>query len=607
MYRSRRKLTPEAVKRAAVVSTVLLVAVFTVIFVAFWSIQVVRHQTYWDLAIRNITRQIDLPAPRGLIVDRSGAVLAENKINFTLYLVREHVTDMEKTLRRASFFSGKSTAALRDIVARYEKFASFYRIPIQSNVPQGTVIFIQSRQDEFPEFEIDMEPSRTFPFAESAAHVLGYVSEIGEAELAALPPGSPYALGDRIGRSGIESQYEPFLRGAKGRQTVITNSVEKVQRVSGVTDPQIGDTVVLTLDMKLQRFIEDLLGEEGGVVGVMDLDSGGLLALVVKPAFDPEVFSGELAPDQWLAIRNDPRKPLQNKFLQGIYSPCSVFKIVMALTGLQEGLLAPEAVVTCSGSQVFYDRVFHCWNPGGHGAMNLFSALQNSCNIYFYNLGRRLDIDTIARTARRLGLGEASGIDLPSEKAGLVPDSAWKLRAQGQRWFPGETISVAIGHGQLNVTPAQMLKLIATVALRGRMPLPHLLQRVERQGRTVRTFTPRFTRVPIAEENFERVIEGLFRVVNEGGTGRAARVDGLDICGKTGTSQIITKENPQYQRLTREKRFMPHSWFVSFAPRQNPRLAVAVLVENGGDAGSIAAPLAGQIYRRYFHDEEGHR
>lgn len=606
MYLSKRKLTPESVKRAAVVATVLLVVLFTAIFVAFWSVQVVKHQAYWDLAIRNITRRIDLPAPRGLIVDRSGVVMAENKINFTLYLVRENVIDMDKTLRRASFFSGKSAAAVREIVARYDQYASFYRIPIQSNVPQGTVIFIQSRQDEFPEFEIDMEPSRTFPLAESAAHVLGYVSEVGEAELAALAPGS-YTLGDRIGRSGIESQYEAFLRGAKGRQTVITNSVEKVQQVSSVTDPQIGDTVVLTLDMKLQRAIEDLMGEESGVVGVMDLASGGLLALVVKPSFDPEVFSGELSRDEWLAIRDDPRKPLQNKFLQGIYSPGSVFKIVMALTGLQEGQLAPEATVFCSGSQVFYDRVFHCWNPGGHGAMNLYAALQNSCNIYFYNLGRRLDIDTIARTARRLGLGEASGIDLPSEKAGLVPDSAWKLRALGQRWFPGETISVAIGHGQLNVTPAQMLRLIATVALRGRMPLPHVLQRVESRGRTVREFAPRFTRVPIAEENFERVIEGLFRVVNDGGTGRAARVDGLDICGKTGTSQIITKENPQYQRLTREKRFMPHSWFVSFAPREHPRLAVVVLVENGGDAGSIAAPLAGQIYRRYFRDEEGLR
>ncbi len=602
MYLSRRKLTPEFVKRAAAVSTALLVVLFSALFAAFWSIQVASHQTYRELAIRNITRTADLPAPRGLIVDRSGRVLAENRINFTLYLVRENVEDLDRSIRRASFFSGKSEAEVRRILDRYGRYAAFARIPIKSNLPQGTVVFIQSREDEFPEFEIGLEPSRTFPLTQRAAHALGHLSEIGDGELAGLAPAG-YALGDRIGRSGVEKQYEEFLRGRKGRQTVITNSVERVQRVSGVEKPEIGATVVLTLDLDLQAAAEEFLGEENGVVGVMDLASGGLLALVSRPAFDPELFSREMTPEDWRAIRDDPRKPLQDKFLQGVYSPGSVFKIVMALAGLQEGLIGPESALFCSGSQSFYGRVFHCWNAGGHGRVNLPAALENSCNVYFYNLGQRLDIDTIARYARLLGLGGASGVDLPGEKPGLVPDSAWKAAAQGQRWYPGETISVAIGHGQLNVTPAQMLTLIATVALRGRMPAPHLLERVERQGRVVRAFAPRFTRVPIAERHFEEVIAGLFRVVNGEGTGRAARVEGLDICGKTGTSQIITKEHPQYRRLTQEKRFKPHSWFVSFAPRDNPRLAVVVLVENGGDGGASAAPLAGRIYRKVLLDE----
>lgn len=602
MYLSRRKLTPEFIKRAAVLWTVFLVALFTSLFVAFWSIQVVNNEEYRFLAMRNITRKIDLPAPRGLIVDRSGKVLAENRINFTLYLVRENVEDLEKTIQRASFFSGKSVDAVRQVVAKYKNHAMFYRIPIRSYLPQGTVVFIQSRQEEFPEFEIGIEPSRTFPFAERAAHVLGHMSEASEAELATLDPGA-YSLGDRIGRSGIEKQYEPFLKGTKGEQIVIKNSVEKVQQISAETKPAIGATVVLTLDLDLQRTVEDLLGEESGVVGVMDLASGGILALASKPTFDPEIFSREMAGTEWQAIRSDPRNPMQDKFLQGAYSPGSVFKIVMALAGLQEKLITPAHAQYCSGSQVFYGRTFHCWKPVGHGTVNLFTALQDSCNIYFYNLGQRMDIDTIARTARMLGLGEASGIDLPNEKTGLVPDSAWKLETFRQRWYPGETISVSIGHGQLNVTPAQLLKLIATVALRGRMPTPHLLQRIERQGKVVREFSPEFKRVDIAAEHFEQVIEGLFRVVNQEGTGRAARVDGLDVCGKTGTSQIIAKDNPQYKRLTQEKRFMPHSWFVSFAPRRNPRLAMVVLVENGGDAGAIAAPLAGQVYRKYFADE----
>jgi penicillin-binding protein 2 len=307
--------------------------------------------------------------------------------------------------------------------------------------------------------------------------------------------------------------------------------------------------------------------------------------------------------EEWQAIINDPQKPLQNKFLQGIYSPGSVFKIIMALAGLQEKLITPATSVHCTGSQVFYDRVFHCWKPAGHGTVSLYTALQNSCNIYFYNLGKKMDIDTIARYARLMGLGAPSGIDLPNENSGLIPGSAWKMNTFQQRWFPGETISVAIGHGSLNVTPAQLLKLVATVALRGRMPKLHLLQRIERRGKIIKEFVPEFYRVPIAEENFERVIEGLFRVVNGEGTGRAARMPGLDICGKTGTSQILAKDNPRYKTLTREKRFMPNSWFVSFAPRNNPQLAVVVLVENGGDAGAIAAPLAAQIYKKYFENE----
>ncbi len=605
MYLSKRKLSPEFIKRAAVLSTVLLIVLFTALFVAFWNIQVVNNEKYRLQALRNITREIDLPAPRGLIVDRSGKVLAENRINFTLYLVRENVEDLEKTIQRASFFSGKSVAAIRRVIDRYKNYAMFYRIPVRSNLPQGTVVFIQSRQDEFPEFEIGIEPNRTYPLAERAAHALGHMSEVSEAELAGLDPGA-YILGDRIGRSGIEKQYEPFLKGTKGEQIVIKNSVEKVQQVSVKTLPVIGATIVLTLDLDLQRAVEDLLGEENGVVGVMDLANGGILALASRPGFDPEIFSREMAGEEWQAIRSDPGNPLQDKFLQGAYSPGSVFKIVMALAGLQEKLITPAHAQFCSGSQDFYGRAFHCWKPGGHGTVSLFTALQNSCNVYFYNLGQRMDIDTIARYARMLGLGEASGIDLPNEKTGLVPDRSWKQEAFRQRWFPGETISVSIGHGQLNVTPAQLLKLIATVALRGRMPTPHLLQRIEKKGKIIREFNPEFKRVGIAEEHFEQVIEGLFRVVNQEGTGRAARVPGLDICGKTGTSQIIAKENPQYRRLTREKRFMPHSWFVSFAPRANPRLAMVILVENGGDAGAIAAPLAGQIYRSYFADERPH-
>jgi penicillin-binding protein 2 len=602
MYPNKRQLPDDYIKKAAYVSAVILIVIFLGLFAAFWNIQIVQNEYFRRLAIQNITRSIDLTAPRGLIVDRNQEILSENKINFTLYLVRENVTNMEKTLRLASFFSAKKIDAIHDIISRFKKYPQFYRIPIKNNLARGTVIFIESRQDEFPEFVIGVEPTRTYPLGNCAANVLGYISEITDAELSSKKRRN-YSLGDFIGRSGIEKQYEPYLRGIKGRQVVIKDNLEKIQKVESVINPHIGATVVLTLNLELQKFIEGLFVDKFGAVGIVDLQTGGIIAMVSKPDFNPEIFSREMDPEQWLALINDPQKPLQNKFLQGIYSPGSVFKIIMALAGLQEKTITPDTMVFCSGSQVFYDREFHCWNLNGHGALNIFSALQNSCNIFFYNLGKRLDIDTISRYARMLGFGNASGIDMPSENTGLVPSSAWKMQAFRQRWFPGETISVAIGHGSLNVTPVQLLKMIATVALRGRMPRLHLLHSIERDGKKVLGFTPEFTQVPIAAENFQVLIEGLFRVVNNEGTGRAAKIVGLDICGKTGTSQLIAKDNPRYETLTKEKRFMPNSWFVSFAPRDNPRLAMVVLVENGGDAGASAAPLAAIIYNKYFANE----
>lgn len=599
MFTSKKKLTPDTVKRTATTATVVLTVLFLALFFVFWNTQVAHHEHYLDLAIRNMTRQVEMEAPRGMILDRQRRILAENRIDFTLFLVPENVRDRDRTLRLASFFTGRRESQIQKTLDKYRLQPKSFQIPIKNNLPLATVIFIESRQDEFPEFRIDIQPLRAYPNGPSAAHALGYISEISEEELQRRRP-ERYRLGDIVGHSGLEAKYEAYLRGRKGQQTVIKDNLEKVQTVVRRKSPEIGATVVLTLDLQLQRFIEELFRPYRGVVAVMDLQTGGLLALVGNPTFDPEMFATTMEVEQWQAVLNDPQKPLQNKFIQGIYSPGSVFKIVMALTGLQEKAITPATTAWCTGSALIYDRVFHCWNAFGHGEVDLARALTHSCNIYFYNLGKKLDIDVIARTARLLGLGGATGVDLPNENTGLVPGTEWKQRVLRQKWFPGETISVAIGGGSLNVTPAQVLNLIATVALRGRMPTMHLLQSVEKDGRTLAEFQPRFRTVPIAAEHFETVIDGLHGVVNNGGTGRAALVAGLDICGKTGTSPIISKENPNYRVLVREERFRPNSWFASFAPRHAPRIAMVVLVENGGDGGVIAAPLAGAIYRHYF-------
>jgi penicillin-binding protein 2 len=290
--------------------------------------------------------------------------------------------------------------------------------------------------------------------------------------------------------------------------------------------------------------------------------------------------------------------------LQGKYSPGSIFKIVVALAGLQEGVIDSSTISLCPGWVKIYDRVFHCWQSSGHGALNVVGAIKNSCNVFFYRLGKKLDIDVIAKYARWLGLDDKTAVDLPGENKGLIPSEAWKLETLGQKWFPGETISVAIGGGMVNITPIQALRMIGTVALRGQMPQLHLLKQIENNGRVVKVFKSHPHRVPIDKKNFELVIEGLYRVVNDGGTGRAAKVPGLDICGKTGTQQIISKEKPNYHELAKQKRFFPHSWFVSFAPKDNPEIAMVIFIEHGGDAGLVAAPIAAKIYKRIFFGHE---
>ncbi len=599
MYIERQKLSTEDKERISLVASIILVGIFVFLAFVFWNIQVLKNQHYLTLAMQNMVREVELKAPRGLVKDRNGIVISDNKLDFSLFLIREGVEDMEKTISFASAAVNMEPEEVKKVIERYRQFPLSYAIPLKKNLTLGSVVYIKSRSDIHPEFDIDVAPTRAYPLQEECSHILGYISEITVDELK-MSRAEGYKAGDVIGRSGIEQQYEDYLRGKKGSRIVVKDNLGTVQQVLQEVKPALGNSVILTIDLVLQTYIEQLMAEHLGTIGVVELSTGGLLALVSKPNYNPDLFTGAMDPEIWRSLLNDPNKPMQNKFTQGLYSPGSVFKIVMALGGLQEGLIQPMSTVDCYGAVKIYDRFFHCWVPSGHGTVNLYDAIKNSCNIYFYQLGKRMDIDIIAGYAEMLGLGGVSDIDLPNEKMGRVPSRAWKQKYLKQKWFPGETISVAIGGGMLSVTPAQVLTMISTVALRGKQPQLHLLKEIQSGDGVTTEFTPTFTRVPIRKENFEAVIEGLYRVVNDGSTGRAARIPGFDICGKTGTQQIISKENPRYKELVKEKQFKPHSWFVSFAPRFKPRFAVVVFVENGGDAGAVAAPLAGKIYRKLF-------
>jgi penicillin-binding protein 2 len=599
MFIEKRKLTKVEIKNLSIFANILLIVLFIVLLFAFWNIQVLRNEYYTTLATENITRDIEVKAPRGLILDRSHQRLSENKLHFTLFLVREFAGDTAGSIDLAHSITGVAKKELERRIAKYKHYPESFKIPLERDLSLQKVIYIESRTDEMPEFEIGIEPARAYPFKETASHILGYISELTASELQKKRE-QGYKLGDTIGKSGIEKQYESYLKGTKGIRTVAKDNLGRIREILKEEKPLIGKSVVLTIDIRLQRYIEEIFKEHKGTIGVVDLKTGGILAMVSQPNFNPEFFSGVLERDEWLALINDPDNPLHNKFSQGRYSPGSTFKLVVALAALEEKIITPSTVSSCHGAVRIYNRDFHCWQSVGHGTVRIENAIRHSCNVFFYRIGKKIDIDVLAKYANMLGMGNPTGIDLPNEKEGIVPSTGWKLKTYNQKWFPGETISVSIGGGMISTTPVQSLLMISTVALRGKMPRLHLLKAIEAGGKVIEEFKPLFRQVPIAKDHFETVINGLYKVVNQGGTGRAAKIPGLDICGKTGTQQIISKETPNYAALVKQKRFKPHSWFVSFAPKDKPEIAMVVFVENGGDAGAIAAPLAAKIYKKIF-------
>ncbi|MCX6569940.1 MAG: penicillin-binding protein 2 [Candidatus Aminicenantes bacterium] len=567
----------------------------------YWKIQVVDHKKFSDLAEANRTRQRALAAPRGLIRDRNGEILADNRASFKVSLIRENVKDLEASLVAVGRLLEIDVETLRRRVEQYKDLQQFEPIVIKDGLSSVDVAPIESRRLEFPELVVDAEPQRFYPKGALAAHVLGYLQERTPEEIRAEPDRAVRA-GEMVGKTGVERQYDDILRGEDGKIIEVVDSLGRVRAEKARQNPVQGGDVVLTLDRRLQAMAEEALEGREGVVVALDPQSGDILALASFPTFDPNRFITRFTPTEWLQLTNDPLSPLENRAIRGLYAPGSIFKLVMSLGGLGFGYVTPETSVYCRGSIEIYGAVRHCWFAPGHGSMNLADAIKNSCNIYFYTLGRRMGIDMIAMAAGRLGLGKKTGVDLAGEKEGLVPSSEWKTRTLKMPWYPGETISVAIGQGQLQVTPLQIAALTALVAKRGERKRPHLFLSApagaksgpaDDDGAGAAAAEP-----PFKPAAFENVIAGMWRSVNDGGTGKGAFVEGMDICGKTGSTQLVSRESAE--RLSRAGReIKTHSWFSGFAPRDNPRIVVTVLVEYGGGGGATAAPVARRIFELF--------
>jgi penicillin-binding protein 2 len=587
IYEDLSLIRLRASRVAAVIGIILLA-----LGLVCWKIQILDHAKYWALADANRFRETVIAAPRGLIRDRNDVVLADYAPSFKASIIRENCRDLDRTIRDVGGLLGIAPEDLRRRIAKYASLPLFQPIVVKDNLDLREVSRIESRRLEFPELVVETDPRRFYPFGSLAAHVIGYLQEVNPDELKS----GPYRgriLGDLVGRTGVEREYEPRLTGVNGKLTEVVDSQGRGRGQASRVEPGPGGDVNLTLDFDIQRKASELLDGREGAIVVLDPRNGDVLALASYPTYDPNKFITRFTPEEWMDLMGRPDHPLENRAIRGLYSPGSVFKLTMAAGALNAGVISEQTTFFCPGSAQFYGRSFACWLKGGHGALNLTEAIRHSCNVYFYNVGRRLGVDRIAEAAEALGLGDKTGIDLPGEKEGVIPSEAWSHAVRKSPWYAGETISVAIGQGPLVVTPIQVAIHTAIMANRGKKVVPHLL-RSQGEGAAAPGAVSGASRASqaIPASVLEIVVNGMWKCVNEEGTGKGAKVDGFDVCGKTGSTQVIGRESAE--KLGRQ--IKPHAWFTGFAPRDNPRIVVTVLVEFGGMGGATAAPLAKEIF-----------
>lgn len=574
----------EAVQNAVVVAFLLLL-------VQFWFLQVIRGRYYQSQAEQNRIRAVPIAAPRGRLLDRAGETLVENRPSFNIVFTPEHSDDVDRSVARLADVLRMGEAQIRERVARRTPMRP---VVIKTDASLEDVAAVEARRFELPEARVDAVPLRSYPLTTAAAHALGRVGEITEKQLATtefvdLKPG------DLVGQAGVELRYNRSVMGTDGARRIVVNSRGiEVREAEPRQPPAAGPNLGLTLDAGLQKAAEKALAGRAGAVVALDPNTGDILAMTSTPSYDPNAFTTGIEVSQWNRLTKDPDNPLMNRVIQGQYAPGSVFKIVTATAALEEGIISPQTSFFCPGYLTLYNKMFRCHKGAGHGWVDLRRAIAQSCNAYFYQVGVKLEIERIHRFATFMGLGSPTGIDLPHEASGLIPSPAWKLRVVKAPWYPGETVSVSIGQGQVNVTPLQLARLAALVANGGKLVTPHLV-RVER-GDLKRWNDP--VDLHLKPSTLAAVRDGMRGVVDTKGTGWSAMIPGLDICGKTGSAQVVGHN--RLARFGEVASMQPHGWFVAFAPADHPKIALAILVEHGGSGGKSAAPVAREILAHFF-------
>jgi penicillin-binding protein 2 len=581
---NRREAWGRRVLALAVVSSIGFVALVG----QLWYLQVLEGGRMQELSERNRIRIRPVAAPRGILFDRNGLALVDNRPAFTLSLIPREMEDRNQVVARLAVLLKMPVGELMEALEKVPA-DSIRPVRVRRGLSLEDVTMVEERKLELPGVIVEVEPQRTYPTSTFAAHLLGYVREVSDEQM----KGGRYRRGDMIGQSGLERLLDEHLRGRDGGERIEVDALGRPVQIMRREEPDPGAQVITTIDRRIQEAAERAMAGKAGSVIVMDPRNGDVLALTSSPAFPLDRLTGNLDRDEWVRLVRDPMSPLMNRALQGMYPPASVFKIIVAAAGLQEGSLTPMDNIYCNGEFTLGNWTFKDWKPGGHGHVNLHQSIAQSCDIFFYQAGLKVGGDMMAKYAQAFGLGSPTGIDLGGERFGLVPFTPAQRQRTKRAWLPGDTVNMSIGQGQLLVTPLQIARMMAAVANGGVMWKPRLVQRVERaDGTLAYSSSSQMTeRVDLSPVVWGFLRHALAAVVKDG-TGALARVPGFDIAGKTGTAQTISKSD--------SSKGQDHAWFAAFAPVDDPQYVVVVLVERGGKGGQVAAPIARQIYEAIF-------
>ncbi|MFV0421492.1 penicillin-binding protein 2 [Oleidesulfovibrio sp.] len=569
----------------------LVALLFLIFALRFWYLQIHKGEEYARLASDNRLRQEQMYAPRGLLRDRHGALLAENRPAYGLGLVREDCRDIPSTLAQISQWTG---IPLKDITDRYtrdrRKVKSFEPLILVPDIPFELLAVVEANINRWPGLEIIVRPRRFYPTGPELAHLLGYVSEADEKKLEEDPE---LSLGDTVGKQGLELILENRLRGSKGLRQLEVDVVGRDLTHNILRAPEAGENINLSIDLELQHKAFHLLEGQAGCIVVMDPDTGQLLALVTAPAFDNNAFARGLTNKEWAALRDNPRHPMQNRVIQSVYPPASIWKLLMAALVLEDKVVDPKETVFCNGRYPMGNRVFRCWKKWGHGKTDLNKALVESCDVYFYDVADKIGIDRIEEYAKASGFGELTGIDLPHERSGLVPSREWKRKRFGEGWQRGETLNISIGQGFTLVTPLQIARYLGALMNGGKLLKPQLL--LDEPPQVQRT-------IPASSATMKTILKTMVETVDSArGTARKLRRPDAVIGGKTGTAQVVRIVGEERRKKDEMEYWeRDHGWMAAWGEKGDKRYVVVVMVEHGGGGSSAAGPVVKEIFDHLF-------